>query len=133
MSSRAMARSCQSCSTRSRSYASSPRCRPPREALATAERERIDAALVDHTLGDHDGLWESRELKRLPRPPRVVLCCQSSHGLLAAAAVIAEADALVSTPANGPELCQTIRSTLDGRQVLPTIPPAVGSHDARAI
>ena len=94
------------------------------EALATAERERIDAALVDHTLGDHDGLWVSRELKRLSRPPRVVLCCEFPHGLLAAAAVIAEADALISTPATGAELCQTISSTLDGRQVLPTIPPA---------
>jgi CheY-like chemotaxis protein len=67
------------------------------EVLATAGRERIDAAVIDHKLGDHDGLWVSGELKRLPRPPRVVLCCQSPHGLLAAA-VVAEADALVSTP-----------------------------------
>jgi hypothetical protein len=63
----------------------------------------------------------------MPYSPR------SPHDLLAAAAVIAEADALVSIPATGAELCQTIRTTLDGRQVLPTIPPAVGSHDARAI
>ena len=83
------------------------------EVLATAERERIDAAVIDHKLGDHDGLWVSGELKRLPRPPRVVLCCQSPHGLLAAA-VVAEADALVSTPATGAELCLTIRSTLGG-------------------
>ena len=52
-----------------------------------------------------------------------MLCCQSPHGLLAAAAVIAEADALVSTPANGPELCQAIRGTLDGRQALPMTRP----------
>ncbi len=95
------------------------------ETLATAERERIDAAVVDYKLRDHDGLWVSRALQRLSRPPRVVLRCDYPNGLLAAAAVLAEADALVSTAATGAELCQTIRSTLAGRQILPTIPPAV--------
>jgi DNA-binding NarL/FixJ family response regulator len=95
------------------------------EALATAERERIDVALVDYKLGDHDGLWVSRELKRLSRPPQVVLCCEFPNGVPAAAAVIAEADALVSKRATGAELCQTIRSTLDGRSLLPMIPSAV--------
>jgi DNA-binding NarL/FixJ family response regulator len=95
------------------------------EALATAEHDRIDAAVVHYKLGDHDGLWVSRALKRLSRPPRVVLRCEYPNGLLAAAAVLAEADALVSTSVTGAELCQTIRSTLSGRQILPTIPPAV--------
>ncbi len=98
------------------------------EALAIAERERIDAALVDYKLGDHDGLWVSRELKRLSRPPRVVLRCDYPNGLPAAAAVVAEADALVSRSATGAELCRTIRSMLAGRQVLPTIPPAVAGR-----
>jgi DNA-binding NarL/FixJ family response regulator len=98
------------------------------ETLATAKRERIDAAVVDYKLSDHDGLWVSRALKRPSRPPRVVLRCQFSNGLLAAAAVVAEADALVNTSATGAELCQTIRSTLGGRQILPTIPPEVAGR-----
>ena len=67
----------------------------------------------------------SRELKRLPWPPRVVLCCEFPNGLAAGAAVIADADALVRKPAAAPELCHAIRSTLDGRPVLPMIPAAV--------
>ena len=57
-----------------------------------------------------------------------MLRCESPNGLLAAAAVAAEADALLSTAAPDAELCQAIRSTLDGRQVLPTIPPAVAGR-----
>jgi DNA-binding NarL/FixJ family response regulator len=99
--------------------------RSAEEALATAECERIDAAVVDYQLGDHDGDWVSRELKRLPGPPRVVLCCEFPNGLPAGAAVIADVDALLGKPAAAPELCQAIRSALDGRPVLPMIPPAV--------
>ena len=43
------------------------------EALAVAEGRAIDLAVVDYQLGGRSGLWVSRELKRLPRPPRVVI------------------------------------------------------------
>ena len=39
-------------------------------AMALAEREPIDVAVVDYQLGGRNGLWLSRKLKRLPKPPR---------------------------------------------------------------
>ena len=38
-------------------------------AMALAEREPIDVAVVDYQLGSRNGLWLSRKLKRLPQPP----------------------------------------------------------------
>ena len=45
-----------------------------------------------------------------------------SDGLLAAAAVVAEADGLVSKGGLGSELTEAIRTVADGRAVLPTLP-----------
>ena len=42
-------------------------------AMALAEREPIDVAIVDYQLGSRNGLWLSRKLKRLAQPPRVVI------------------------------------------------------------
>ena len=56
----------------------------------------------------------------------MVLRGEYPNCVLAAAAVIAEADALVSTSLRT-QLCQTIRATLDGRQVLPTTVPAMAA------
>src|SRR5436190_4390496 len=42
------------------------------DALSVAEREPIDIAVVDYQLGGRNGLWVSRQLKRLPRPPAVI-------------------------------------------------------------
>ena len=42
------------------------------EALAIAEREPIDVAVVDYQLGGRNGLWVSRKLKRLSPAPRRV-------------------------------------------------------------
>jgi DNA-binding NarL/FixJ family response regulator len=96
------------------------------QALAVAEQTGLDVVITDYQLGGRNGLWLSRKLKRLPRPPRVVIYSAYSDGLLAAAAAVAEADAVVSKGALGSELSQTIRAVARGRLLLPMVkgPPA---------
>ena len=48
----------------------------------------------------------SRKLKRLPHPPRVLIYSAYYDGVLAASAVVAEADGLVSKGGLGAELCE---------------------------
>jgi DNA-binding NarL/FixJ family response regulator len=96
------------------------------EAMLIAEREEFDVAVVDYQLGGRNGLWLSRKLKRLPQPPRVVIYSAYSDGLLAAAAVVAEVDGLVSKGGLGSELCNAIRGIVRGRMLLPPIPWQVG-------
>jgi DNA-binding NarL/FixJ family response regulator len=91
-------------------------------AISVAEREPVDVAVVDYQLGSRDGLWVSRKLKRLPAPPCVVIYSAYADGLLAAACVVAEADALVSKGGVGDELCDVIRGVARGRRVLPIVP-----------
>lgn len=91
------------------------------QALGIAERAPLDVVVTDYQLGGRNGLWLSRKLKRLPRPPRVVIYSAYSDGLLAAAAAVAEADAVVSKGALGSELSQTIRAVARGRVLLPMV------------
>ncbi len=93
-----------------------------KEALAIAERTTIDVAIVDYQLRGRNGLWLSRKLKRLHTAPRVLIYSAYSDGLLAAAAVVAEADGLVSKGGLGSELTDAIRIVADGRAVLPMLP-----------
>ncbi len=92
------------------------------EAMSVAEREELDVAVVDYQLGGRNGLWVSRKLKRLPRAPRVVIYSAYCDGLLGAAAVVAEADGLVSKGGLGSELCEAIRRVAGGRLLLPLVP-----------
>jgi DNA-binding NarL/FixJ family response regulator len=92
------------------------------EAMSVAEREELDVAVVDYQLGGRNGLWVSRKLKRRPRPPRVVIYSAYCDGPLAVAAVVAEADGLVSKGGLGSDLCDAIRSVAGGRSLLPMIP-----------
>jgi DNA-binding NarL/FixJ family response regulator len=94
-------------------------------AISIAERERIDLAVVDYHLGSRNGLWLSRKLKRLPDPPRVLIYSAYADGPLAAACVVAEADALVTKGGVGDELCHAIRSVARGRKLLPIIPQSM--------
>jgi DNA-binding NarL/FixJ family response regulator len=91
-------------------------------AMQVAERDAIDVAVVDYQLGGRNGLWLSRKLKRLDRPPAVVVYSAYANGVLAAAAVVAEADAIVSKGQLGSELCAVIRSVHAGRRHLPSLP-----------
>jgi DNA-binding NarL/FixJ family response regulator len=96
------------------------------EALAVAEREPIDVAVVDYQLGGRNGLWVSRKLKRLTRPPGVLIYSAYSDGVLLSAAVVAEADAIVSKGGLGSELCEAIREVARGHQRLPPVPAWLG-------
>ena len=91
-------------------------------AMQVAEREAIDVAIVDYQLGGRNGLWLSRKLKRLDRPPAVVIYSAYADGVLAAAAVVAEADAIVSKGRLGSELCEIVRGVLAGHRHLPPLP-----------
>ncbi len=95
----------------------------PDGALAIAARERIDVAVVDYQLGGrHNGLWLSRKLKRLPRPPKVLIYSAYCDALLAAAAVVAQADGVVSKAGMGSKLCHAIRSVTRRQLALPIAP-----------
>jgi DNA-binding NarL/FixJ family response regulator len=89
------------------------------EALAVAEREPIDVAVVDYQLGGRNGLWVSRKLKRLSPAPGVLIYSAYTDGVLASAAVVAEADAIFSKGGLGSELCEAIRMVARGHQLLP--------------
>ncbi len=92
------------------------------EALAAAGGQQVDVAVVDYQLDRRTGLWLSRKLKRLTNAPRVLIYTAYSDGLLAAAAVVAEADGLVSKGGLGSELCDAIRAVARGHSLLPMVP-----------
>jgi len=91
--------------------------------ISVAEREPIDLAVIDYQLGGRNGLWLSRKLKRLPEPPAVLIYSAYADGVLAAAAVVAEADAIVSKGTLGTDLCQAVRNAASGRRDLPPLSP----------
>jgi len=110
------------------------------EALSAAERAPIDVAVVDYQLGGRNGLWVSRKLKRLPKPPAVLIYSAYTDGVLASAAVIAEADGIVSKGGLGSELRDAIRRVGCGHHLLPPVPPWLGEalrqrldHEEQAI
>jgi DNA-binding NarL/FixJ family response regulator len=103
------------------------------DALAVAARGPIDLAIVDYHLGGRNGLWLSRKLKRLGEPPAVLIYSAYTDGLLAAAAVVAEADAIVSKATLGFELCEAIRRVAGGRRHIPLLPQAVAEGVRRRL
>ncbi|MGH2859669.1 MAG: response regulator [Solirubrobacteraceae bacterium] len=94
-------------------------------ALAVAKREPVDVAVVDYQLGERNGLWLSHKLKRLSHPPGVLIHSAYSDGMLVAAAVVAEADAVLSKSELASELCEAIRAVARGSRPLPPLPARV--------
>jgi two-component system response regulator DevR len=97
-------------------------------ALEVAECEPVDVAIVDYQLGGRNGLWLSRKLKRLPAPPAVLIYSAYTDSILTAAAVVAEADAIVSKTTLGDELCHAIRSAASGQRHMPLLAPSVAER-----
>jgi DNA-binding NarL/FixJ family response regulator len=91
-------------------------------AVAKAAADDIDLAIVDYHLGGHNGLWVCRMLKRLSRPPRVVIFSAFANDHLAASCVVARADALLSKGSLGSELCDTVRSVARGKRLITKVP-----------
>jgi two-component system response regulator DevR len=91
-------------------------------AAEVAEQVQLDVAIVDYQLPGHSGLWLSRKLKRLPQPPAVLIYSAFSDYMLAAACVVAEADALLSKSALGSDLYTAIRRASLGLSRLPPVP-----------
>src|SRR5689334_18683547 len=109
-------------------------------AVATAEagvdiakREPIDVAVVDYQLGGRNGLWLSRKLKRLADPPAVLIYSAYTDGVLVAAAVVAEVDAIVSKARPGSDLCDAIRTVASGGRHLPPLPPRLAESLRRRL
>jgi DNA-binding NarL/FixJ family response regulator len=90
--------------------------------MEVAARQPIDVAVIDYQLVGRNGLWLSRKLKRLAEPPAVLIYSAYTDGILAAAAVVAEADAIVSKGTVGAELCHAVRSVAAGYRDLPRLP-----------
>jgi DNA-binding NarL/FixJ family response regulator len=103
------------------------------EARSLAEREPIDVAVVDYQLGSRSGLWLTRMLKRLERPPSVIIYSAYSDGPLAAACVVAGADGLVSKGSVGAELCHAVRAVARGHSRLPLVPPTLAGAMRRRL
>jgi two-component system, NarL family, invasion response regulator UvrY len=101
--------------------------------IEVAEREPIDVAVIDYQLGGRNGLWLSRKLKRLPERPAVLIYSAYTDGVLAAAAVVAEADAIVSKGKVGSELCHAVRRVASGRRELPHLPPRLADSLRRRL
>jgi DNA-binding NarL/FixJ family response regulator len=103
------------------------------DGIEVAEREPIDVAVIDYQLGGRNGLWLSRKLKRLPERPAVLIYSAYTDGVLAAAAVVAEADAIVSKGKVGAELCHAVRGVAAGRRELPRLPPRLADSLRRRL
>jgi len=102
-------------------------------AVEIARQEPIDVAVVDYQLGGRNGLWLSRKLKRLVNAPAVLIYSAYTDGVLAAAAVVAQADALVSKGSVGSDLCHEIRCTAAGERRLPALPPRLAESLRRRL
>lgn len=91
------------------------------EALAQPEPQ-VDVAVVDYHLDDgHDGLWLTTELRRMDKPPHVLIYSTFADNALAVRALIAGADGLLDKRGLGQELCSAIRRLARGQRYLPAI------------
>lgn len=84
-----------------------------------------DVAVVDYHLGGRDGLWLTRQLRRAPRAPQVLIYSAFADHALAVAAIVAGAGGLLSKSALHEELCVAIRRLARGRRHFPAIPPTL--------
>lgn len=103
------------------------------DAMAVAEQQRLEVVVADYQLGSHSGLWLSRKLKELTPAPAVVIYSAYGGGALAAACVVAQADALVSKAAAPSELCETVRAVARGATRLPLVPATLADTLRRTL
>ena len=93
------------------------------DAMSMARRERFDIAVIGHRPPTESAFRLCRELKRMPAPPAVVICCARPDGVHAACCAVAAADALVSIHDCDAELAGVLDRVARGVRVLPAVPP----------
>jgi two-component system CheB/CheR fusion protein len=88
------------------------------QALSLAERERPDAAILDLGMPDMDGLEVARRLRAMPLGPRIALIALTgwSSETHRARALAEGFDALLSKPADLPQLFQALERALLARR-----------------
>jgi two-component system, NarL family, invasion response regulator UvrY len=87
-----------------------------------------DVAVIDYHLGDRDGLWLAQQIKRgSVNGPPVLIYSAFADAQLAAAAIVAGADGLLSKTTLAEELSVAIRRLAEGRQYFPAIPPPLAA------
>jgi DNA-binding NarL/FixJ family response regulator len=94
-------------------------------AVEEVERTECTLALVDLHIGEENGLELCRELKRLERPPRVVIYSSFVTRQLVLPARLAGADGLVDKGTPTPELFAFIRSAARGELAMQPATPDV--------
>jgi DNA-binding NarL/FixJ family response regulator len=87
----------------------------------------VEVAVIDHHLGDGDGLSVTLEIKRRPSPPAVLIYSAFAEITLAIAAIVAGADGLLSKSALADELPIAIRRLRHGRQHFPAVPQPISA------
>jgi two-component system, NarL family, response regulator DevR len=97
------------------------------EAMSMANREQFDIAVIGHRPPTESAFRLCRELKRMPEPPAVVICCARPDGVHAACCAVATADALVSTYDCDAELVGVLDRVARGLRFLPAVPPRTGA------
>jgi DNA-binding NarL/FixJ family response regulator len=95
-------------------------------ALARAASEEVNVAVIDYHLGGRNGLWLTRQMKALDRPPRSVIFSAFANDHLAANCAVADADALLSKGSLGDDLCRVIRAVARGRRLIPRVAHPIG-------
>ena len=106
-----------------RDFAVESVCVNAEAAIADAEHQAIDVAVVDYHLGGRNGLWICRALKRMAKPPRVIIFSAFANDHLAACCAVAGADAVLNKGVLGSELCDAVRAVMRGRRLLPRVSP----------
>jgi DNA-binding NarL/FixJ family response regulator len=92
------------------------------EAVRAAAAARFDVAVVDYELGvGENGLTVTRDLRSLPSAPRVLLYSMYAGARLAARAMAAGADGMLSKGGPGADLPEAIREIARGRTCWPGI------------
>lgn len=93
------------------------------EAVALIARTQPGLVVLDHRLGDADGLQLCRRLTAPADAPRVVLYTLDPHPGLVLAARVAGADGVVDKAADPTELFEALRQVARGGTALPPITP----------
>jgi DNA-binding NarL/FixJ family response regulator len=91
------------------------------EALELAAQERVDVVLIGHPLGyGDDGLRLTRDLRRLPSAPAVLLYAAAGTPL-AALAMVAGAQGMIERAALHDEVCDAVSDVAAGRPRWPVL------------